>query len=304
MLRGHTEQARALLERSGAREPRDEMLAAGLAVGLARRDGTGLDAQWSRARTALVGHPVDLYTLLPLGECAVAAAQLGAQDRLAVHLAQAHALLARLGTPGAWSAPLRWALLHAALATDDVAGAREHAAALAGGDGPYAAALAVAAGVWCDLAAGTVDAAAVQEAGRGLHDVGLGGEGARLVGSAAASTADRRRMAELHACARELHPPSAPREAPSEPLVPPDAPATVIPAPRSPRPDDDLQLTDRELEIGGLILAGLTYRQIGARLFLSEKTVEHHVGRIRRRLGVGSRKELFGRLRALLPAQS
>jgi DNA-binding CsgD family transcriptional regulator len=61
--------------------------------------------------------------------------------------------------------------------------------------------------------------------------------------------------------------------------------------------------TDRELEIGRLILAGLTYKQIGQRLFLSAKTVEHHVARMRQRTGAGSRDELFGLLRGALEVE-
>ena len=59
-------------------------------------------------------------------------------------------------------------------------------------------------------------------------------------------------------------------------------------------------LSDREQEIGSLVLAGLTYKQIGEQLFISAKTVEHHVARIRDRLGVTTRNDLFGRLRALV----
>jgi DNA-binding CsgD family transcriptional regulator len=59
-------------------------------------------------------------------------------------------------------------------------------------------------------------------------------------------------------------------------------------------------LSDREIEVGQLILSGLTYKQIGERLFISAKTVEHHVARMRQRLGVESRNELFARLRSLI----
>jgi DNA-binding CsgD family transcriptional regulator len=56
-------------------------------------------------------------------------------------------------------------------------------------------------------------------------------------------------------------------------------------------------LSDREREVAELILTGLTYRQIGERLFISAKTVEHHVARMRQRLDVTSRDELFAQLR-------
>jgi DNA-binding CsgD family transcriptional regulator len=47
------------------------------------------------------------------------------------------------------------------------------------------------------------------------------------------------------------------------------------------------------------MLDGLTYKQIGDQLFISAKTVEHHVARMRQRLGCTSRGELLARLRAL-----
>lgn len=50
-------------------------------------------------------------------------------------------------------------------------------------------------------------------------------------------------------------------------------------------------LTDREQEVLALLAQGLTNREIGARLFLSAKTVEHHVGAVLRKLGVKTRTE-------------
>jgi DNA-binding CsgD family transcriptional regulator len=44
----------------------------------------------------------------------------------------------------------------------------------------------------------------------------------------------------------------------------------------------------------------MPYRDIGAQLFISAKTVEHHVARIRRRLGAESRSEMLSMLRALM----
>jgi DNA-binding CsgD family transcriptional regulator len=61
-------------------------------------------------------------------------------------------------------------------------------------------------------------------------------------------------------------------------------------------------LSEREREVAELVLTGLTYRQIGQRLFISAKTVEHHVARIRQRLDVTSRDELFAQLRMLVGA--
>jgi non-specific serine/threonine protein kinase len=51
-------------------------------------------------------------------------------------------------------------------------------------------------------------------------------------------------------------------------------------------------LTRRQLEIARLVADDLTNRQIAARLFLSERTVETHVTNILNRLGLGSRVQL------------
>jgi len=51
-------------------------------------------------------------------------------------------------------------------------------------------------------------------------------------------------------------------------------------------------LTDREQEVVQLIVRGLTNREIGEELFLSEKTVENHVGRILDKLELRSRTVL------------
>ena len=58
-----------------------------------------------------------------------------------------------------------------------------------------------------------------------------------------------------------------------------------LPAPeRDPGP-----LTPREAEIASLVGRGLTNRQIGGELGLSVRTVDTHVGRILKKLGLSSR---------------
>jgi DNA-binding CsgD family transcriptional regulator len=63
------------------------------------------------------------------------------------------------------------------------------------------------------------------------------------------------------------------------------------------------RLSDREREVAELLLLGMPYRDIGGQLFISAKTVEHHVARIRRRLGAESRSEMLSMLRAMLAPQ-
>jgi DNA-binding NarL/FixJ family response regulator len=50
-------------------------------------------------------------------------------------------------------------------------------------------------------------------------------------------------------------------------------------------------LTPRELEVLGLVAAGHTNREIGAALFMSEKTASVHVSRILSKLGVRTRTQ-------------
>ena len=136
--------------------------------------------------------------------------------------------------------------------------------------------------------------------------VGLGWEAAQLVGRAAPLAGDRRAVAGLHAAARALDS-AVDGEAAAEEDAPdaaPVVPEQALASPGTAADGDQPGFTERELEIGQFILAGLTYKQIGERLYLSAKTVEHHVARMRQRLGVASRDELFGLLRAALEPEA
>jgi len=65
--------------------------------------------------------------------------------------------------------------------------------------------------------------------------------------------------------------------------------------PRDPRPStraNAANLTTRELEVLPLLAAGRRNAEIAAPLFLSPKTVDHHVGSIFAKLGVRARTDV------------
>jgi DNA-binding CsgD family transcriptional regulator len=182
--------------------------------------------------------------------------------------------------------------LHTAILLEDQPGASEHVNALVAIEeppsptpptipptrSPYVAALATAARCWVEVMRGEVDAVRVADAARELDSFGLSWDAARLAGQAAIRTTDRPAMTSLLDTAR------------------------IIQGRQSGRPpgiDDDNRLSEREREVAELVLAGLTYKQIGDQLFISAKTVEHHVARMRQRLSCASRSELLARLRTL-----
>ncbi len=74
-------------------------------------------------------------------------------------------------------------------------------------------------------------------------------------------------------------------------VSPPLAAEMLVSLTRGRAPDPLQELTDREREILGLIGTGLSNREIGERLFLSEKTIKHYVTNILQKLQVRSRVE-------------
>ena len=54
----------------------------------------------------------------------------------------------------------------------------------------------------------------------------------------------------------------------------------------------DVRLSPRELEVARMVAQGLTNRQIGEKLFISERTVDGHLEHIREKLGVSTRAQV------------
>lgn len=306
LLSGDTGLARSQLATAtampGAPEPRDWLLATALEAGIARRDSDlgALRAAWERAREAVVRHPADLFSLLPLGELAVTAARLGEQDRLIPHLSEADLLLRQLDNPALWASMLHWNRLHAAILGDEITAAEEQADGLAAAADrdPYIAVLAAGARSWLNVLTGTIDPAEVESAARGLHRVGLRWDGPRLAGQAAIRTSDRKAMLRLLDCARALQGKTTRENAEEQPSEQPGAGRGEATG-QTPG-----ALSDREREVAELIVDGLTYKEVGQRLFISAKTVEYHVARMRQRLGCSSRSDLLEQLRYLVTSRA
>ncbi|ROO51554.1 regulatory LuxR family protein [Micromonospora sp. Llam0] len=291
MRTGRYDSAVAELRRlSGATLPgRERLTYAGLTAGIARRSGdiAQLRAAWSVAEPVLARRAVDLSQLEVVEELLVAAARLRHHQRITPVLADLAGIIDQLGRPTAWTVSLSWIRLQIAVVGEDPAAAAAAADELASLDpgGFRQQAQCRAAGRWAAVLAGEVDPDAVLADAAELAAAELPWESSRLIGQAAVRTTDASAARRLLERAREL-------------------------SRMDPVPDETQQgashggLSDREVEVARLVLAGRTHREIGTQLFLSPKTVEHHVARIRGKLGVTTRAEMVATLRSLLPEES
>lgn len=283
---------------------RDALWAAALRTAIARRSGDSGAVQkyWYAAVEVLAEYSIDLFSLLPLGELWVAGARMRQVDRLEHTLAEAWNLLAALGNPVLWSVPLHWAGVHAGILANSPGAVAPHGQALtaAAGQSTFARALANGGRTWLRVLANHVDIDEVTAAARALSQFGLTWDGTRLASQAALQTPDARVSQAMLQLARDLKQTSAVEEVEvvSSAAAPVGGPTQTAPAPAS------TKLSDREREVAELLLLGMPYRDIGSQLFISAKTVEHHVARIRRRLGAESRTEMISMLRAMLAPQS
>ena len=185
----------------------------------------------------------------------------------------------RLGSPLLWEVRLRWNQLEAAVAAGDGAAVRAAATELTQLDGAesVAPALVSAASEWSAVFAGKSAGDSLRSALSLLETEGYLWEAASLAGQAAIRTEDAALAKELLQRGREFR------------QATPDA-----------KPTSPAGLSEREIEIGQLVLAGHSYKEIGATCFISPKTVEHHIAHIRQKLSaVGvSRAEFRASLEA------
>ena len=131
-----------------------------------------------------------------------------------------------------------------------------------------------------------IDPSAINLAVEGLSRIGLRWDASRLAAQAALHSTDRRVSLDLLNLARAAHSGQGSRST------------------SAPTRSRSSQLTDREWEIARLVVQGIGYREIGERLYISPRTVEHHVASVRRRLGSKNRTEMIDSLRRLLVGTS
>jgi len=261
---------------------RDQLLRSALDAGLARRnsDVTRLAGAWDAAEPALLRAQPDLFSLEVVGELAIAAARFGAAERATPKLAEVATIVDGLGAPALWALPLAWTCLDAAVTAGDVGATDAQADVIESlpPAHPRLAALAPAARAWAALLGGEFDSGAVEEAAAGLSEAGLAWEASRLTGQAAIRATDPSVTRSLLGRARDLK--------------------GTLPATESAAGTSGSLLSEREREVAACVLEGLTHKEIGAQLFISPKTVEHHVAKIRQKLGATTRAEMLAALRA------
>lgn len=266
---------------------RERVLYAAVAAGLARRSGdiASLRETWPGVERVLARRSLDLFQIEAAEELAVAAARLRRSQRMAPVLASLEAIVQGLGSPPAWVIALGWLHLQVAVAADDPDAARVAADRIvaAGVSGERQSAQQAAASAWADALAGDVDPDVVIAACDELATAELPWEASRLAGDAAIRVSGATAARRLLEVAR-------------------DRAANAAPTVHAVDPAQQAGLSEREIEVARQVLAGRTHREIGAQLFIAPKTVEHHVARIRTKLGATTRADFFSTLQSLFGA--
>ena len=250
---------------------RDRLALIGLQVALARRAGdvTGLEHHLDPAQQLVLRHPIDLVSLPAHGEIAIAVARMGATQRAEGLLDQIDAFATSL-PPRPWRGHAAWVRVVAGLLASNQAWIEAGASALA-------PPLSELADVVVDLSSASVDD--VTRSVEVLEGIGQIHEAALVASAAALGRSDDsgRPLVTTASRLRGLMPGRG-REA-----------ASGLEA-----------LSDRELEVARELIDGRRYKEIGERLFISAKTVEHHVAHIKTKLGATSRSDMISVLRQAL----
>ncbi|MGO1544509.1 MAG: LuxR C-terminal-related transcriptional regulator [Gulosibacter sp.] len=287
MLQGKMDAAEEFVAKVAKNEhlgDRDRLFYLSLLAGIARRrtDLKGMRDALQEIRGHTFGMSFTLFDLLPLGEILVVAARLQELPRARDLVTRVQSIAAKLHDPVAWTAPFHWSAVQAAFQANDPAALIPHANALGAAQqtSSYAATLARAGQTWLEVLRRKADFASVEASANALASHGQVWDAARLAGQAALQQPQREGALSLMQLARDIN--------------------KLHAADGSHAPLKNATLTRRELEVAQLVLDGQGYRAIGEQLFISPKTVEHHVARMRNRLGAESRSELLQRLQEII----
>jgi DNA-binding CsgD family transcriptional regulator len=274
MRAGRYDTALAELRRETELPGRERLLRAAISAGIARRRGdiAGLHAVWDAVEPVLARGAVDLWQLEAIEELLVAAARLKHRRRVEPVIATLDAIV-----PTAWRGHLDWLRVQVAIADGDAETVAAQSIPGVLGDAALA---------WATvLRGGVIEPDAMNELTERLAERQLPWEASRLAGQAALNTPDPTAARRLLERARELSEPDS---------------ATTASAGSAGSAASAAGLSERELDVARMVLAGSTHREIGAQLYISPKTVEHHVARIRGKLGATSRAELVAMLREII----
>jgi DNA-binding NarL/FixJ family response regulator len=185
-----------------------------------------------------------------------------------------------------WAHLTWWGVLWAGAAADaEAAAAAARDLAAVAEVVPRFAPHAQAAQAWAEVLTGDFAAATIAPATEALAAIGLSWEASLIAGAAALRTTEAGAARTLLGMGRDLR----------ARLAVADTAAGGAPGTES-----DEALSAREREVAALVVDGLTHREIGAQLYISAKTVEHHVANIRQKLGASTRAEMLAALRNLL----
>ncbi len=260
---------------------RDRFLLAAIDAALARRSGdtARLRQAWLRADPVLVRQSTSWILADLFIELLAAGSKLGELRRVEPVAAGLIAQLERLPSTGPAPVASRWIELQLALAADDSDDRRLEAATRLSscepGD-PRSEARILAGQAWSSIQLRTATEPGVLAVAEQVGAVGDGWEASRILGQAALDQSDPKVARRLLEAARMYA--VEPTEEGGGGLV-------------------ALGLSDREAEVAVLVAEGRTHKEVGAQLYISPKTVEHHVARIRQKLGATSRAELLATIR-------
>lgn len=266
---------------------RDAILAAAITIGLARRasDVQTLRATWHRVAPLVAGVDVELLLLDAWGELSVGAALVSAIERDTIVEAMTAAATCA-GSPPWCAAVHQWWRLQRAIVVADhrlASAAASELTTLAAANNRLTL-RATAAKVWASVLAmtidsGSIDPGAVARTAEALASNGQPWDAAALCGAAASRLTNHPAAKDLLTAGRTFR-------------------AKIVVTDKSTGDG----LTDRERAVGELLVDGLTHKEIGARLYISPRTVEQHVAKLRQKLLVSNRRELIAALRTRLSA--